>query len=74
MKEVLRFAVEVLFIMFLFYANLLMGEFERSGGGQLRGLRWALHDVFTPANFGIALLAALLGYGVFDFLRRRLKH
>ena len=29
--------IEVGFIIFLFYSNLLMGEFERSGMGQKRG-------------------------------------
>ena len=29
--------IEVGFIIFLFYSNLLMGEFERSGMGQKKG-------------------------------------
>jgi len=36
---------EIAFIVFLFYSNLLMGEFERSGMGQKRGLAWAIEDV-----------------------------
>ena len=63
--------IEVGFIIFLFYSNLLMGEFERSGLGQKRGLAWALGDVLTTANFGIALIAALIGYILFEFLRKR---
>ena len=39
--------IEVGFIVFLFYSNLLMGEFERSGMGQKRGLAWAL-KMFLP--------------------------
>jgi hypothetical protein len=70
-KSVWRAAIEIVFIIFLFYSNLLMGEFERSGMGQKRGLTWAVADVFTSANFGIATLAALVGYSVFEFLRRR---
>jgi hypothetical protein len=70
-KSVLRAAIEVGFIIFLFYANLLMGEFERSGLGQKRGVFWALMDVFTAANFGIALIAGLLGYFIFEFLRKK---
>lgn len=31
-KNMWRAVIEVGFILFLFYANLLMGEFERSGG------------------------------------------
>jgi hypothetical protein len=48
-----------------------MGEFERSSLGWKRGFFWALRDVFTPLNFGIALIAALVGYLLFEFLRRR---
>jgi hypothetical protein len=63
--------IEVAFILFLFYANLLMGEFERSGIGQKKGLAWAIGDVLTVANFEIALIAALIGYVFFEFLRKR---
>jgi hypothetical protein len=68
-----RALIEVSFIVFLFYSNLLMGEFERSGMGEKRGLAWALHDVFTSANFKIAVVAALVGYVVFEFLRKRFR-
>jgi len=71
-KSVWRALIEVGFIIFLFYSNLLMGEFERSGMGQKRGLAWALRDVFTPANFAIAAIAAFIGYIVIGFLRERL--
>lgn len=71
MKSVWRAVIEVGFIVFLFYSNLLMGEFERSGMGQKRGVAWAIGDVFTAANFEIAMIAALIGYGVFEFLRKR---
>ena len=57
-----RALVEVGFIIFLFYSNLLMGEFERSGMGQRRGVAWAIKDVFTAANFKIAAIAAIIGY------------
>jgi len=70
-KSAWRAAIEMGFIIFLFYSNLLMGEFERSGSGQKRGVSWALMDVFTMANFGIAVTAALLGYVIFEFLRKR---
>jgi hypothetical protein len=71
-KSVRRGVVEVGFIVFLFYSNLLMGEFERSGMGQKRGLAWAMGDVFTSANFGIAMIAAAIAYIIFEFLRKRL--
>ena len=70
-KSAWRAVVEVGFIIFLFYSNLLMGEFERSGMGQKRGVAWAIGDVFTAANFEIAMIAALIGYGLFEFLRKR---
>ena len=70
-KNVWRAVIEVAFIVFLFYSNLLMGEFERSGMGRTRGIAWALRDVFTAANFGIAVVAAIIGYILFEFLRKR---
>jgi hypothetical protein len=70
-KNVWRAVVEVAFIIFLFYSNLLMGEFERSGMGRKNGLVWALGDVLTAANFEIAMVAALIGYVLFEFLRKK---
>jgi hypothetical protein len=71
MKNLWRAVIEVSFIVFLFYSNLLMGEFERSGMGQKNGIAWAIRDVFTGANFEIAMVAALIGYILFDFLRKK---
>lgn len=70
-KNAFRAVIEVGFIIFLFYSNLLMGEFEHSGMGQKRGLAWAIRDVFTAANFEIATIAALIGYVLFESLRKR---
>jgi hypothetical protein len=71
MKErIARAVIEVGFILFLFYANLLMGEYERSGMGRTRGLAWALSDVLTTPNLVIGLVAAAIGYVVFEILRR----
>jgi hypothetical protein len=70
-KNAWRAVIEVAFIIFLFYSNLLMGEFERSGMGQRRGLAWAIGDVLTVANFEIAMIAALIGYVFFEFLRKK---
>jgi hypothetical protein len=73
MKKNVRTAViEVGFIVFLFYSNLLMAEFERSGAGMKRGLAWAIRDIFTPTNFGIAMIAAIISYILFGFLRKSL--
>jgi hypothetical protein len=70
-KNVARALIEVGFIIFLFYSNLLMGEFERSGMGLTRGITWAIGDILTAANFEIALIAALIGYVLFEFLRKK---
>jgi hypothetical protein len=66
-----RALIEVAFIVFLFYSNLLMGEFERSGMGRTKGLLWALSDIFTLSNLGIACVAAVIGYLLFEFLRAK---
>jgi hypothetical protein len=72
-KRIARAVIEVGFIVFLFYANLLMGEYEGSGMGRARGLAWALSDILTGTNLVIALAAAVVGYFVFEFLRKRLQ-
>ncbi len=72
MRHVWRALIEAGFIIFLFYSNLLMGEFERSGMGQSKGLLWAIGDVFTTANLTIAVVAAFIGYAIVEFLRNRL--
>jgi hypothetical protein len=66
-----RSLIEVGFIVFLYYSNLLMGEFERSGPGRSRGLWWAVRDVLTEADIAIAISSALIGYLVVEFLRKR---
>jgi hypothetical protein len=43
-----------------------MREFERSGVGQKWGVAWAIGDVFTAANFEIAMIAALIAYSLFE--------
>lgn len=66
-----RGIVEVGFIIFLYYSNLLMGEFEGSEPGGTKGLLWALGDIFSRANLTIAVVTALVGYVVIEFLRER---
>lgn len=69
-KRLLRAVIEVAFIIFLFYSNLLMGEFT-GASGQGRSLMFAMHDIFTVTNFLIALISAMVGYAVFETLRRK---
>jgi hypothetical protein len=66
-----RAVIEIAFIVFLFYSNLLMGEFTVANGPG-KSLALALSDIFTGANFTIAVLSALIGYFVFEYLRKRL--
>jgi hypothetical protein len=70
-KNVIRALVEVGFIIFLFYSNLLMGEYGRSGAAQSHGLVWALGDIFTAQSAAIALFAGITGYLVVEYLRRK---
>lgn len=65
-----RALVEVGFIVFLFYSNLLMGEFERTSA-RGKTFTFAIEDIFTPRNFGIAIGSGLVGYVVFEYLRKR---
>ncbi len=71
LTPVWRAVIEIAFIIFLFYSNLLMGEYNASAG-RGKTLPVALNDIFTGANFLIAVLAALIGYVVFEFLRKKL--
>ncbi len=66
-----RAVIEVAFIIFLFYSNLLMGEFTGIAG-RGKTLVFAVSDIFTGVNFSIAILSALIGYLVFEYLRKKL--
>jgi hypothetical protein len=64
-----RAVVEIGFIIFLFYSNLLMGEMERTANGRDKGLLWDLHDILTRKNLIVAVIAALIGYVLVERLR-----
>ena len=68
----LRMIIEVGFIVFLFYSNLLMGEYSRSGAARQNGLAWAIHNIVTVNNFTIAMIAAFIGYFLFGYVRNKL--
>ena len=70
LAPVWRAVIEVGFITFLFYSNLLMGEFSRSNGHG-KSFIFAIEDIFTATNFGIALASGLIGYVVFEYLRKK---
>jgi hypothetical protein len=69
-----RAIVEVGFIIFLFYSNLLMGEMESTASGRDKGLLWDLHDIFTRKNFLVAVVAALIGYVLVERLRDGVRY
>ena len=69
-RPVLRAVIEIAFIVFLFYSNLLMGEYTATRGPG-KTLAFALHDIFTGTNLLIAMISALIGYVAFEYLRKR---
>jgi len=71
LTSVLRAVIEVAFIVFLFYSNLLMGEFTVANG-RGKSLAYALNDILTGKNFLIAMISAVMGYVGFETLRRKL--
>ena len=72
LTPVLRAVIEMGFIIFLFYSNLLMGEFIHSNNIMGKSLISAVQDVFSVTNFVIAVISSLLGYVVFEYLRKKL--
>jgi hypothetical protein len=66
-----RAAIEISGIIFLFYSNLLMGEFNH-GNGHGKTLMFALRDIVTRKNLAIALVSSCLGFAVFEYFRKRL--
>jgi hypothetical protein len=71
LAPVWRAVIEVGFIVFLFYSNLLMGEFSRANGHGKTFAR-AIVNIFTPVNFGIAVASGLMGYVVVEYLRKKI--
>jgi hypothetical protein len=65
-----RALIEVGFIIFLFYSNLLMGEFTK-GNSPGKTFAFAIRDIFTITNFEIAVFSGLIGYVVFEYLRKQ---
>ena len=67
-----RALVEIGFIIFLFYSNLLMGEFARSRAGEGLTLIAAVEDILTIRIFEIGLFCALIGFVVVEYLRQKI--
>ena len=70
LTPVLRAVIEIAFIVFLFYSNLLMGEFTVANSPG-KTLALALRDIFTGTNFVIATISAVIGYVAFEYLRKK---
>jgi len=70
LKPFWRAVIEVGFIIFLFYSNLLMGEFTRAYGHG-KSLAFAIRDIFSVTNFVIAVISGMIGYVVFEYLRKQ---
>jgi hypothetical protein len=66
-----RAVVEIAFIIFLFYSNLLMGQYTANATPQNMSLWMAIKIVVTPDNLIIGFVTALIGHLVFEFLRKR---
>jgi hypothetical protein len=64
--------IEIAFIVFLYYSNLLMGEFTKTNG-RGKSITFALSDIVTGTNFLIALISALIGWVVLEYLRQKLS-
>jgi hypothetical protein len=71
-KRIIHALAEVSFIVFLFYTNLLMGEFTRSHSVVTRTVLDVLSDVFTLTNVIIGLVGAIIGYFCIEGIRKRL--
>ncbi len=71
LRPLWRALAEVAFIIFLFYSNLLMGEFT-GVNGQGKTFSFAVRDIITSANMAIGVTSAVIGYGIVEFLRRKL--
>ncbi len=71
-KKIYRAIIEISFVVFLFYSNLLMGEFNNTGLGKKNGILWAINDIFTIENFFISVIMAIISYVIFEFLRNKL--
>jgi hypothetical protein len=67
-----RTLLEMGFIIFLFYSNLLMGQYNLGHNFGDRPILVAITNIFTLDNFIIALLSAFVGHVVFDYIRKRL--
>lgn len=68
--QIWRAIIEVALLLFLFYSIRLMGEFT-AANGRGKSLAVALNDVLTQASFVVAIVSALFGVVVVEYLRKK---
>lgn len=71
LAPLLRAVIETGFILFLYYSNLLMGEYTHSNNPDHKLLSAALRDILTLDNLIIGIVSALIGYVVVEYLRTK---
>ena len=71
-KKSIAIIIEFLFIMFLFYSNLLMSEYTKSEINKHKNLLVSIDNIFTIENFIIAVIAAFISHFVFGYIRKKL--
>ncbi len=69
---IFRGAVGIGFILFLLYSNLLMREFTQSESAPGKSLVFAVRDIFSPANFVIGVISAMIVYFIFEWSRKKI--
>jgi hypothetical protein len=69
LNPVFRAVLGVGFILFLLYSNLLMREFIQSGSARGQSLLFAVRDIFSPANFVIGVVSALMVYLIYEYFQ-----
>jgi hypothetical protein len=67
---IFRAVIEIAFIVFLYYSNLLMGEFTATNG-RGKSITFALNDIITGMNFLIAIITALIGWAALEYFRKK---
>jgi len=71
LTRLFRAVIEIAFIVFLYYSNLLMGEFTATNGIG-KSIMFAFSDIITGMNFSIAIISALIGWVVLEYFRQKL--
>jgi len=70
LTSIWRAIVEVGIVVFLLYSTLLMKEFTHSSG-EGKTLIFAIKEIFTLASLAVAIISGLIGYVIWEYLRKR---